>query len=320
MDEFELIRRYFSRSAADDGVRVGVGDDGAILVPAPGQDIVAVVDTLVDGVHFPQGLDPYDIAWRAMAVNLSDIAAMGGTPRWATLALTLVTADPDWLERFAAGLYAAAHNDGVLLVGGDTTHGDQLVISVQLLGEVPAACGLTRAGAMPGDAVYVSGCVGSAAGGLELLGQGVTDRDNPLVRRFCRPLARIVLGQRLAGLASAVIDISDGLLGDLGKLAAASDVAADVWLETIPVDQELIARFGADRAMQLALTGGDDYELCFTVPAKAEDRIGPIARELQLDLTRIGVIAEGHAVRCLQHGVAQPIADSGYLHFAGGQQ
>ena len=130
MDEFELIRRYFSRSAEAEGVRIGVGDDGAVLVPDSDRDLIAVVDTLVDGVHFPRGLDPYDIAWRAMAVNLSDIAAMGGRPRWATLALTLVEADPAWLESFSSGLYAAAQDDDVRLVGGDTTHGDQLVISV----------------------------------------------------------------------------------------------------------------------------------------------------------------------------------------------
>ena len=319
MDEFELIRRYFSRSAMDEGVRIGVGDDGAILVPEPGHDLVAVVDTLVDGVHFPRGLDPYAIGWRAMAVNLSDIAAMGGRPRWATLALTLVSADPDWLETFASGLYAAAENDGVSLVGGDTTHGDQLVISVQLLGEVPKGRGLTRAGAQPGDAVYVSGRVGSAAGGLALISQGLSDSDNPLLQRFCRPQARIALGQRLAGLASAAIDVSDGLLGDLGKLTEASKVGADLQLEHVPLDEELTARFGDERAMQMALTGGDDYELCFTVPAEAAERIGSLARELQLDLTRIGVIRDGKAVRCLQDGVEQSIADAGYLHFAGGQ-
>ena len=317
MDEFELIRRYFSRSAEAEGVRIGVGDDGAVLVPDADRDLIAVVDTLVDGVHFPRGLDPYDIAWRAMAVNLSDIAAMGGRPRWATLALTLVEADPAWLESFSSGLYAAAQDDDVRLVGGDTTHGDQLVISVQLLGDVPAGKALTRTGAKPGDMVYVSGTVGSAAGGLELLQQHSGSADNPLVKRFCRPRARIELGQALAGVASAAIDVSDGLLGDLGKLTAASKVGAILQVDRLPLQRELIDHVGAERALHLALTGGDDYELCFTAPAAAADRVAALAAKLQLDLTCIGEIRQGDTVQCMSNGKALEIADTGYLHFRG---
>jgi thiamine-monophosphate kinase len=222
VDEFALIRRYFARPGHAPGVSTGIGDDGAVLQPEPDRELVVVIDTLVAGVHFPEGIDPFDIAYRAVAVNLSDIAAMGGRPRWMTLALTMPGADEHWLERFAEGLHAAALEHAVSLVGGDTCYGKTLVISVQITGDVPRGQALLRSGARVGDHIYVTGTVGDAAAGLELLSSGTPDRE--LSARFLRPNARLACGQALRGVATAAIDLSDGLFADLTKLLDASGV------------------------------------------------------------------------------------------------
>ncbi len=316
MDEFELIRQFFSRSALDHSTRLGVGDDGAVLIPETGRDLIAVVDTVVDDVHFPHQLDAADIGYRAMAVNLSDIAAMGGRPRWATLALTLATANTVWLEKFSSGIFSAANEFGVAIVGGDTTHGDQLVISVQVMGDVAAGSALTRNAVCVGDDVYVSGSIGDAAGGLQLIQQGLGDDSSRLVQRFCRPRARIELGQALVGLAHAAIDISDGLLGDLGKLLKASSCAATIELADVPLSRELRTAFGDDGALQLAMTGGDDYELCFTARPENAEELQALALALGIMITRIGTVEEGAGVRCQQGGKPVAITDPGYLHFS----
>lgn len=316
MDEFELIRQFFSHAALDHNVRLGVGDDGAVLVPEPGRDIIAVVDTVVDNVHFPSELDAADVGYRVMAVNLSDIAAMGGRPRWATLALTLASANATWLQQFSDGLFAAADEFGVALVGGDTTRGQQLVISVQLLGDVPAKRAITRSGARAGDDIYVSGTLGDAAGGLRLLQQGCTVDPARLLNRFRRPVARIGLGQSLVGVATAAIDISDGLIGDLGKLLESSASAATIELSMVPLSAELRAAFGDKQALQIALTGGDDYELCFTADPRKAMTLQQLATSHGLMLSKIGVVETGKGLQCLQKGEPVEIADSGYLHFS----
>ncbi len=306
MDEFELIRRFFSRDAKAGDVVVGVGDDGALLRPTPGTDQVHVIDTLVEGVHFPANIGAADIGYRVVAVNLSDIAAMGATPRWMTLALTLWDKDEQWVESFADGLYAAAGTHNVALVGGDTTQGDSVVATVHLTGEVEQGGALLRSGAQVGDTVYVTGTVGDAAAGLGLLQSGVADVE--LVQRFLRPEARIEQGRALRGRAHAAIDVSDGLVADLGKLAAASGVGAEIDIGKLPLSAALLARYDRGSAEQLALTGGDDYELCFTAPADAVADLDGI--------TDIGVVTEGDRIVCRRDGEIVEVDASGYRHFS----
>ncbi len=306
MDEFELIRRFFSRDAASAGVVVGVGDDGAILRPTPGHDQVHVIDTLVEGVHFPANIDAADIGYRVVAVNLSDIAAMGATPRWMTLALTLWDKDEQWVEHFANGLYSAAAAHGVVLVGGDTTQGDAVVATVHMAGEVGQGSALLRSGARVGDAVYVTGTVGDAAAGLSLLRSEVTDDE--LVRRFLRPDARVEVGKALRGRASAAIDISDGLVADLGKLAAASGVGVEIDVDRLPLSAAMLSHYDQSSAQQFALTGGDDYELCFTAPAGAVAEFGGI--------TEIGVVTGGERIVCRRDGKRVEVDTAGYRHFS----
>ncbi|MDX1516951.1 MAG: thiamine-phosphate kinase, partial [Woeseiaceae bacterium] len=203
MDEFELIRRYFSPAAAADGVVTGVGDDGAVLEPTPGRQLVTVIDTLVEGTHFPRDFNPADLGYRVVAVNLSDVAAMGAVPRWMTLALSLPEADHDWLSPFAEGLFTAAHEFDVALVGGDTTVSPERVATVQITAEVEPGKALLRSGARPGDRIYVTGTIGDAAAGLDGLLHGHAVKE--LAARFARPSARVHYGRALAGVASAAI-------------------------------------------------------------------------------------------------------------------
>ena len=305
MDEFDLIRRYFSRDARAPGTSVGVGDDGAVLQPTPGTEQVQVTDTLVEGVHFPANISARDIGYRAVAVNLSDIAAMAARPRWMTLALTLLDKDEGWVEAFAAGLYEAAAEHGVSLVGGDTTQGDSVVITLHVSGEVDEGGALLRSGAQPGDTVFVTGTVGDAAAGLELLHEGVVDGE--LVRRFLRPSARIATGLRLGGRAHAAIDLSDGLVADLKKLLDASGVGALLEIDKVPLSDALRSCFDIDSARQFALTGGDDYELCFTAPADAVADIDGI--------TAIGKVTESRDLVCRHEGEIVEVDVSGYRHF-----
>jgi thiamine-monophosphate kinase len=317
LGEFALIDRYFrDRGAQRADVRLGVGDDGALLRLPPGEDLVAVSDTLVEGVHFPSGSDARSIGHRALAVNLSDIAAMGGTPRWALLSLTLPSVDEAWLEAFAAGFGDLALGHGVALVGGDTTRGP-LTIGVQVLGSVPAGQGLRRSGARAGDALFVSGTPGDAAAGLaSLMGRSGgadhrTDTDVPpdaaaFEARFLYPTPRVALGQALLPLASACIDVSDGLVGDLGKLAAASGCAAVLDVDALP----------STAPRHCVLHGGDDYELLFTVPPARVAAVAALA-----GVTRIGEMRAGEGVSLREAG-RETAADSaagpaGYDHFAG---
>jgi thiamine-monophosphate kinase len=310
LGEFALIDRYFrDRGAQRADVRLGVGDDGALLRLPPGEDLVAVSDTLVDGVHFPSGSDPRSVGHRALAVNLSDIAAMGGTPRWALLSLTLPSVDEAWLEAFAAGFGDLALGHGVALVGGDTTRGP-LTIGVQVLGSVPAGQGLRRSGARAGDALFVSGTPGDAAAGLASLMGRSEGTDDPtdaaaFEARFLFPTPRVALGQALLPLASACIDVSDGLVGDLGKLAAASGCAAVLDVDALP----------STAPRHCVLHGGDDYELLFTVrPA----RVAAVAA--LPGVTRIGEMRAGDGVTLRESGretaAASVAGPAGYDHFA----
>lgn len=307
MDEFELIRRYFKRNSGATGVATGIGDDGAVLAPDISRQQIQVIDTLVEGVHFPRDTGPADIGYRAVVVNLSDIAAMGGRPRWMTLALTLNDADAGWVESFANGLFDAADQYDVDLIGGDTTSGPLTVVTVSISGEVEPGGALLRSGARPGDAIYVTGTLGDAAAGLSLLQRGASN--DVLVRRFLRPTPRIEIGRALVGRATAAIDISDGLAGDLGKLLAASGVGGEIQIDELPISDALRTLSSTQQQNQWALCGGDDYELCFTAD---EDAVADIA-----GITQIGRVTDSGHLKCLLNGDVVEIDDSGYRHFRG---
>ncbi|MGB5247970.1 MAG: thiamine-phosphate kinase [Woeseia sp.] len=313
MHEFELIDHYFRRSGGR-GVVLGIGDDGAILDVPPGRQLIAVVDTLVEGVHFPPELDARDIGYRAVAVNLSDIAAMGGEPAWMTLALTLPEADTSWLAGFAEGLFIAAAEHDVALVGGDTTAGGETVISVQLLGHIASGQFLTRSGCRPGDSIYVSGTPGDAAAGLALLQQG--NSEHALAKRFCRPAARVQLGQAVANLASAAIDVSDGLCADLQRLLQASGCGATIEQQRLPLSPALLDHCGDADAARLALTGGDDYELLLTVNAEQEAEFLQAARKCDVSVTRLGVAEIDMGLRVTRNGQPITMNLAGYRHFS----
>jgi thiamine-monophosphate kinase len=302
MNEFGLIDRYFRRAAGDPAVRLGVGDDAAIVAPRPGCELALAVDMLVEGRHFLPGTDPAALGHKVLAVNLSDLAAMGATPRWALLAGALPDGDERWLEAFSGGLFALAARFSVTLVGGDTTRGPRN-LCVTIVGELPAGTAITRAGAQPGDDVHVSGRLGDAALALAAL-QGRTrigEAALDLLRsRLEAPEPRVALGERLRGIASSAIDISDGLVGDLSHVLAASGVGAELELPLVPRASALAQRLGsAERGLALAclLAGGDDYELCFTAPPSARARLAAIADDLTLPLTRIGAITAGRHLR-----------------------
>jgi thiamine-monophosphate kinase len=320
LTEFALIERYFSHCGAERrDVELGVGDDAALLRPPVGEDLVAAIDTLVAGVHFPPDAAPGSIGHRALAVNLSDLAAMGARPAWALLALTLPKPDELWLEGFALGFGALARAHDVALVGGDTTKGP-LCITVQLLGHVPHSSALRRSGARPGDALFLSGTVGDAAAGL-LLEQGRLALEDmaaakELRARFAFPIPRVALGERLRGHASACIDVSDGLLGDAAKLGAASGCGVQIEFEELPVSPALLRAVGAERARHLALTGGDDYELCFSVPpARVEELERALPRE-RWDYRRIGTLRDAADAVVTRGGTVMQFSHSGFDHFS----
>lgn len=312
LGEFDLIDRFFRRAKCDEHVTLGIGDDGAVLEPTAGHELVVVVDSLVEGVHFPHGFDPVALGWRSVAVNLSDIAAMGARPRWATLALTLPEAGEQWLDGFSRGLFEALDSAQTSLIGGDTTRGDACVVTVQVLGEVESGKALRRSGGRPGDLLFVSGHPGDAAAGLRRLEAGISDA---LADRFSRPTPRLSLGQQLRSLASSVIDVSDGLYADIAKLAAASGVAAELDIDLLPLSDELLSAY-PDDAIALALGGGDDYELCFTAPEDRAQSVLALAEETDVAITRIGRITDGSGVSCERAGVRYEAPPAGFDHFS----
>ena len=295
MNEFALIDRHFQRAPRDAAVRVGIGDDAAVIAPTPGMELVLSVDMLVEGSHFFASTDAVRLGHKALAVNLSDLAAMGAMPRFALLAGALPDADDAWLAAFMTGFRALAERFGVELVGGDTTRGPRN-LCVTIVGEVPAGKALTRAGARAGDDVYVSGTIGDAALALAVLQTRSTLDAGALAslrERLERPEPRIALGLRLRDVASAAIDLSDGLTGDLGHILERSNVGATIDLSALPGSQLLTSKLvGGERQLALAclLAGGDDYELCFCVPSAKRARIAAIATEADVPLTRIGEI------------------------------
>ncbi|HEX2138093.1 MAG TPA: thiamine-phosphate kinase [Woeseiaceae bacterium] len=319
MDEFELIRRYFVRQGDARGVLVGIGDDGAVLSPSPGRALVSVVDTLVEGVHWPAELPPAGVGFRSVAVNVSDVAAMGGRPCWMTLALTLADADEQWLGEFAAGLFDAAEQYGVILVGGDVTRGSQTVVSVQVTGDVDPRHVLRRSGASAGDNLYVTGSTGDAAAGLALLrrrGQESEADRQYLIARFARPRVALDFAASIARIASAAIDVSDGLYADAGKLLAASGAGGRIEADRVPVSDALRRLYPEAERLKQALSGGDDYELCFTADPAVEAEIFDAGERHAVRVTRIGTVEDGDRLVCMRDGAEVAFADPGYRHFA----
>jgi thiamine-monophosphate kinase len=275
--------------------------------------MVFAMDTINEGVHFPAGIDPAAIGHRALAVNLSDLAAMGAEPAWASLSLSITDPQADWVGAFSRGLQSLAARHGVALVGGDTVGGPPSV-SLHLAGFVEAGMHLTRAGARPGDRVYATGCLGEAAFGLRRWRAG--DRDDPAVERFLWPEPRVAEGRDLVGLATACIDVSDGLAMDLGRIADASGVHIVIDLDAVPVGGLMAGRMPDEDARLLALTGGDDYELCFTVPDHGEAALLEVAAEWPCRPTRIGRVTKGAGVSFLLAGRAvSPDLRDAWSHF-----
>ena len=325
LGEFELIDRYFrSTDKSQDrrrGVVLGIGDDAALLEPLSGQ-LVAALDTLVEGRHFPHGSAPRSIGHRALAVNLSDLAAMGATPAWYLLALTLPRADELFLGEFASGMLDLAREHDISLVGGDTTAGP-LSVSVQVLGHVPPGSALLRSGAQPGDLLFVSGWPGEAAAGLQLELRGGA-RASPgfeseagarLRQRFLFPSPRVALGVALRGLASACIDVSDGLAADALKIAVASNCGAAIEAEKTLVSPALVATLGREAALRAALTGGDDYELCFTLPVSRLVELPERLINVKCPVTCIGVMESQPGLRVRDQGRPLSFPLEGFDHF-----
>ncbi|HET8692850.1 MAG TPA: thiamine-phosphate kinase [Steroidobacteraceae bacterium] len=314
--EFELIARHFARGGASrPDVRLGVGDDGALLAVPAGQELVLALDTLVEGAHFPKGFDARFVGHRALAVNLSDLAAMGAEPAWALLGITLPSADEPWLSGFSAGFDALARRHGVALVGGDTTRGP-LTVTVTVGGTVPAGQALRRDGARVGDDVWISGTPGDAAAGLAILSGRLPAQGRAreaLLARFQLPQARVALGAALRGLATACIDVSDGLAGDLAKLCAASGVGADLESRELPLSAGLCSVAMREARLSFALGGGDDYELLFTADPSERARLQ--ALDAGVVLKRIGTVSAEPGVRV---DGAPPARDAGhgFDHFA----
>ncbi|HEU4383258.1 MAG TPA: thiamine-phosphate kinase [Anaeromyxobacteraceae bacterium] len=295
--EFELIER-FTRGlpAGGEGVRLGIGDDAAVLEPPRGERLLLTVDAVVEGVHFRRGWAPEDVGWKALAVNLSDLAAMGGRPLWAVVALATPRGrDPDWLVRVGRGLAACARRHRMAVVGGNVTRARDLSLTVAVAGA--ARRPLTRAGARPGNAVLVSGTLGDAALGL------APGAPAALRTRQRRPRPRLELGRALGGIATACIDVSDGLLQDLGHLCRASGVGASVRLAALPLSPAYRAAAGRARdPWAAAVSGGEDYELLCTVPPRRLGAALAAARRAGTRLTAVGSVVAGRGVRLVGPG------------------
>ena len=327
MTEFELIARHFTRPArrAQPGVRMGIGDDCALLAPRARYELAVSTDMLVADRHFFTDVDPAALGWKSLAVNLSDLAAMGAEPLAFTLALALPDADEPWLSQFASGLFECADQFDCELIGGDTTRGP-LNICIAIFGEVPEGRALRRDGAQIGDDVWVSGVVGDAAlafvrsRAARVDGASIAALDDPARRALERPVPRIALGLALRDIATSTIDVSDGLVQDLGHILAASKVGATLTAGQVPVS-EMLAREGDDVRFRCALAGGDDYQLCFTAPQRRRDGVGEASRKSATHVTRIGTIDAASGLRFVDADGADfrfpdGLTLNGYDHFA----
>jgi len=311
LNETEIIQRFFTRRSNDQSIIVGIGDDGAVVQPPANQELVITTDTIVEGSHFTKQTKPYDIGFKLMAVNLSDLAAMGAKPKWATLNLTLKTVNENWLEKFSHGVFDCAEKFQVVVIGGDLTKGAQVNASAQLIGTVPRNRTLTRSGAQAGDLIFITGSVGLAAYALQKLEQHGYDHaclSQDQHESLYRPIPRIELGIGLRGLATTAIDISDGLLHELGIICTRNKVGANVIVQHIPIAK------GVD--LRMALTGGDDYELLFTASSSDGPKIYEIAKIHNCKVTQIGTLNGKEKIELYYHNKLMPLPDSlGFDHF-----
>jgi thiamine-monophosphate kinase len=321
LGEFDIIARYFTRRERLAGVPLGIGDDAAVLDAPLDRKLVVAMDTIVEGVHFLPETAAADIGYRALAVNLSDLAAMGAEPAWMTLSLSIPRAEEAWLAGFASGLFELADQYHVALVGGDTVRGP-LVVTVQLGGWIEPDRWLTRSGAAPGDLLFISGVPGEAAAGLGVMRQQLASGSaalgssaEHLRQRFLRPQPRVALGRRLRSVANAAMDVSDGLLTDLEKLCASSRCGARLDVDALPESPAMAELLDAETRLEYALAGGDDYELLFTIApehaAALSARVGNVPA-----LKQIGLITAGSGVQCVRHGAPFALRKRGYDHFA----
>lgn len=318
--EFNLIAKYFTRpDSPQSGVDLGVGDDAALLQVSAGHQLAISADMLVENTHFFADCAPYLIGWKTLAVNISDMAAMGAQPKWATLALALPTVDEVWLAEFSQGFFACADAFGVALIGGDTTRGP-LTLSVQIMGEIPNGQALRRDGAQVGDQIWVTGQLGDAALALAMLLGKLPVVDDTLA--MCRvaleqPQPQVALGLALRGIATAAIDVSDGLVADLGHILARSGVGALLTLAAVPCSPYLQPYLSSSAGLQCLLAGGDDYALCFTAPASAHGQIIALGNDLDLQLSCIGHVTADNALRIMDdQGNPVQLTKAGYDHFA----
>lgn len=305
MAEFSIIDRYFKTQASSD-IALGIGDDSAVLTPPPHQQLVICTDTLIAGRHFPIDTSPHAIGWKSVAVNLSDIAAMGAKPHSILLALSCPYADADWLEAFSQGLFDCCKPHNVQLIGGDTTQSPHLTITVTALGWIDHQQAVTRSGAKVGDYVVVSGQIGDAAFGLQHL-------DHPLKQRLDYPIPRCELGEQLKSYASSMIDISDGLAQDLGHILKASNVGAVLDIDRLPTDP-ILKQLPEQQRYQYALAGGDDYELCFTISPTNYQNL--ITQSLSIPITVIGEVTANSGLLFKKNNKNIHLNLNGYQHFA----
>lgn len=319
--EFSLIARYFDRvRSTRRDVETGIGDDCALLSMAEKQLLAISTDTLVSGIHFLPDIDPRDLGYKALAVNLSDLAAMGADPAWLTLAITLPDIDEPWLEAFSDSLFEQLDYYDMQLIGGDTTRGP-LSMTLGIHGLVPAGRALKRSGARAGDWIYVTGTPGDSAAGLAILQDrlAVADaqQEDYLLKRHLRPKPRVLHGQALRDRASSVIDLSDGLISDLGHILKASDCGARIMLDSLPYSDAMRDNVDAGQALNWALAGGEDYELCFTVPELNRGALDVAIGNLGVPFTCIGqVVPASEGLQFFEEGKPVTLDLKGYDHFA----
>jgi len=314
VSEFELIRRYLSAIGTSPHLVLGVGDDCAIIAPPADRQLVVTTDTLVAGVHFPPDCAAGALARRALRVNLSDLAAMGADVLGIQLALTLPAADTSWIEAFSAGLAADCEMFACPLMGGDTTRGP-LAVTITAMGTVPTGQALLRSGAQVGDQLYVTGSLGDARAALEVMDTSGAG-GGALASRYWLPQPRLLAGTLLRGLASAALDISDGLVQDAGHIARASGIGCQIEIAALPLSEALTGAFERDQAVTWALAGGDDYELCFTVPRRHVAAVERALIAADQPFTRIGEMVAGQGLRCVDaEGQVVALEREGYAHF-----
>ncbi len=317
--EFQLITKYFNQQSLKHAeTKLAIGDDCAVITPIANQSLAITMDTFTAGIHFPEDTRAAAIGHKALAINLSDLAAMGATPKWFTLAITLPEVNEDWLQQFCEGMFDVATKENIQLIGGDTTKSPILSITIQAMGTLNNNQALKRSGAKPGDLVYVSNTIGDAGLALQALHNNIEIEKSDLIilqQALDKPIPRITLGQKLIGLATSCIDISDGFAQDLEHILQASNVGANIYLDKIPTSN-LFNRYTNSKQKSLALTTGDDYELCFTVSAIHEKQLQHISKELQLNLSCIGEIIEDQTLHIFDtHHQDVSLSNKGYQHF-----